>query len=138
MKIQVDGIPELVERLGEVVSGDRLGRALGKSGQLVRDRARADCPVRTGHLRRSITVKVEGDSVQVGTPVEYASYVEYGTGRRGDPSVPHTDKPYWTYYSEEQGHFVRTSGQPPQPYLVPALKNSVNEIAEIFKEEIDG
>lgn len=36
-------------------------------------------PVRTGRLRGSITSEYDGNSAQVGTNVEYAPYVEYGT-----------------------------------------------------------
>lgn len=38
-------------------------------------------PVDTGRLRASITHEVDGDAVNVGTDVEYASYVEYGTSK---------------------------------------------------------
>lgn len=36
-------------------------------------------PVATGTLRRSITNRVEGNAVYIGTAVEYAPFVEYGT-----------------------------------------------------------
>lgn len=38
-------------------------------------------PVDTGRLRGSITHEVEGDTVYIGTNVEYAPYVEYGTSK---------------------------------------------------------
>ncbi len=48
--------------------------------------AKAACPWRTGRLRNSITYAVvaDGDDVQgiIGTNVEYAPYVEYGTSRQ--------------------------------------------------------
>lgn len=41
---------------------------------------RADKPlIDTGRLRASATARVEGDSVRVALPVEYASYHQYGT-----------------------------------------------------------
>ena len=138
MKIQIDGIAELNEKLDELADNERMKNALTRSGELVRDRARTKCPVRKpkgGHLRRSINYTVEGDSALVGTSVKYAPYVEFGTGSLGDPSVPHTDKKQWTYYSKTLKQFVTTSGQEKHPYLVPALKDSTKEIADIFKEE---
>ncbi len=135
MKIQIDGIAELNEKLDELADNERMKNALTRSGELVRDRAKMNCPVQTGHLYRHINYTVEGDSALVGTSVKYAPYVEFGTGSLGDPSVPHTDKKQWTYYSKTLKQFVTTSGQEKHPYLVPALKDSTKEIADIFKEE---
>lgn len=36
-------------------------------------------PVATGTLRRSVTHRVEGNAVYIGTAVEYAPFVHYGT-----------------------------------------------------------
>jgi phage gpG-like protein len=87
-------------------------------------------------LKQSITSTVEENSVMVGTNVGYAPNVEFGTGAKGDPSVAHTTKKQWTYYSG--GHFYTTSGQVPQPFLVPALKNSKEKITGVFKEVYRG
>lgn len=38
-------------------------------------------PVDTGRLRGSITHEVDGDTAYIGTNVEYAPYVEYGTSK---------------------------------------------------------
>lgn len=38
-------------------------------------------PVDTGNLRNSMAHAVSGDSVYIGSNVEYAPYVEYGTRR---------------------------------------------------------
>ena len=40
-----------------------------------------NAPVRTGRLRSSITHSVQGKTAYIGTDVEYAAYVEYGTSR---------------------------------------------------------
>lgn len=51
----------------------------------VEARAKELCPVDTGRLRSSITsaIETEGDTIVgvVGTDVEYASFVEFGTQR---------------------------------------------------------
>jgi HK97 gp10 family phage protein len=58
-----------------------LDRFLPKAGQLVEGEAKLRTPVDTGRLRGSIASKVDGDKAIVGTNVEYAPYVEYGTGK---------------------------------------------------------
>jgi HK97 gp10 family phage protein len=58
-----DAIPEILERLGVDIEAD----------------AKAACPVDTGRLRASIEHEVDGDTLRVGTNVEYAVYVEEGT-----------------------------------------------------------
>lgn len=49
-------------------------------GEFVEGAAKLRCPVDTGNLRGSINHKViRFDLVRIGTPVEYAPYVELGT-----------------------------------------------------------
>ena len=54
-------------------------RGLEAVGLTAERYAKALCPVDTGRLRNSISHAVEGDSVYIGTNVEYAVYVEKGT-----------------------------------------------------------
>lgn len=65
-------------------------RDLMRLGQKMRSESMKLCPVDTGRLRSSITVTQGRDSkgpfVDVGTNVEYASYVEYGTAK--SPAQP--------------------------------------------------
>ncbi len=132
ISINIEGIDGVVNKLNGLVSGGKMENALAKAGEIVRADAAANCPVDTGRLSQSITSQVEGDSAVVGTNVEYGIHVEFGTGSKGDPSVEHTTKKTWTYYSG--GRFYTTSGQAPQPFLVPALKNNVPQIIQAFKE----
>jgi HK97 gp10 family phage protein len=92
-------------------------------------------PKGTGELRRSITSKVDeegGDLVGiVYTPLEYAPYVEYGTGlfaeEGGRKDVP------W-HYQDDEGEWHTTSGQHPQPFMRPALNENREQIIRILKE----
>lgn len=52
---------------------------LFRLGTMIQNDARSRCPVDTGRLRASITVKRLPQGVVVGSNVEYAGYVEYGT-----------------------------------------------------------
>ena len=131
MQISIEGVDGVINALQNLVSGGKLQNALAMAGEVVRADAVDNCPVDTGRLRDSITSTVEGDSAVIGTNVEYAPYVEFGTGAQGDKSVAHTTKKHWTYYSG--GRFYTTSGHAPQAFLVPALKNNIPQIIEAFK-----
>lgn len=71
---------------------DAVVQALERCGEQAEGYAKDLAPVDTGNLRNSITHQVDdGESaVYIGSNVEYATYVELGTGqiRRGWP--PHT------------------------------------------------
>lgn len=56
-------------------------KALEMCGLQAEGYAKRLCPVDTGRLRSSITHQVEGDTAYIGTNVEYAAYVEYGTSK---------------------------------------------------------
>ena len=124
MNFSIEGIDDVVDKLTQYASGDKIQRGLAMAGA----HAVANCPVATGRLRGSIVSQVDGDSVAIGPTADYGIYVEFGTGTKGDKSVSHTSKRHWTYYSG--GRFYTTSGQAPQP----ALKNNVSEIVAKFKE----
>lgn len=65
-------------------------RDLARLGMKMKGEAQKLCPVDTGRLRSSITLTQGRDArgffVDVGTNVEYASYVEYGTEK--SPAQP--------------------------------------------------
>lgn len=98
-----------------------------KAGLLIEGDAKQICAVDTGLLRASINTKSETKDTKtvanVGTNVEYAPYIEFGTGQQGDTSVPHNTS--W-------------KGMPPQPFLRPALDHNVNSgnVDLVIKEEI--
>ena len=57
-------------------------RALERCGMQAEGYAKDLAPVDTGNLRNSITHEVDGNTVYIGTAVEYAPYVELGTAGR--------------------------------------------------------
>lgn len=132
MKISVEGVDGILERLDSLVSEGRLQNALAAAGEVVRSDAVANCPFDTGRLAGSITSSVEGNRAVVGTNVEYGIYVEFGTGSKGDPSVAHRQGKWRAKIPGVGWRYV--SGQAAQPFLVPALKNNVSMIAAKFKE----
>lgn len=91
-----------------------------------------------GRLRDSIQEKVEqnGDIItaKVSTNVEYAHYVEFGTGQAGESSA---SPPKW---DGELSYRQDWSGMQAQPYLYPALKQNEETakkiVADHLKKEI--
>jgi len=86
-------------------------RFLTEAGIVVQAAAKRLAPVDTGNLRGSITREVFGDRAEVGTNVEYAEHVEYGTRHMGA-----------------------------QPYMRPAIdenrKGLISKFVELLKAEI--
>ena len=133
--IRLEGLEEVLGALDDLADTSNLNAALGKACALVERSAKQKAPKDKGDLRRSITSKVEGTEGIVYTPLEYAPYVEYGTGlfaeNGGRQDVP------WNYQDDE-GNWHSTSGQKPQPYMRPALNENREEILRIIKEGLIG
>lgn len=133
--IRLEGLEEVLGALDDLADTSNLNAALGKACALVERSAKQKAPKDKGDLRRSITSKVEGTEGVVYTPLEYAPYVEYGTGlfaeNGGRQDVP------WNYQDDE-GNWHSTSGMKPQPYMRPALNENREEILRIIKEGLIG
>ena len=125
MGMDISGMESLQLMLSRLASPETAERAtakgLRKGAKLVQRSAKLLCTVDTGELRNSIEVTTGKDGAIVGTNVEHAPYVEYGTGQMGDPSVSH--RADWV-------------GMAPQPFLMPALIGNEGEIVELVKESL--
>lgn len=133
MSVEVQGVDKIVERLEGLVDSQKLALALGKACALVERSAKQKAPKGTGELRRSITSKVEGETGVVYTPLEYAPYIEFGTGLFAE-NGGRTDVPWC--YKDDEGEWHSTSGMEPQPYMRPALHENREQIKRILKEGI--
>lgn len=129
----------------------------------VQEEAKLLAPADSGDLRQNIQVTVTKDVgaivAHIGTRLEYALYVELGTGPRGaadhsgiSPDISPTystsgwwihesqvpagtaEKYHWTTITTKQGKFYKCDGQPAQPYLYPALKDNEQTIGELLAE----
>jgi HK97 gp10 family phage protein len=135
--IKIEGLEAVMEGLENLVDTGKLKAAMGKACALVERTAKQKAPKGNGELRRSITSKVEIEgNYPVGivfTPLEYAPYVEFGTGlfaeEGGRQDVP------W-HYQDDRGEWHTTSGMKPQPYMRPALNENREEIKRKLKEAI--
>lgn len=132
MSIEIQGLNQILQSL-DIADPVKLNVALGRACALVERSAKQKAPKDTGELRRSISSKVENGEGVIFTPLEYAPYVEYGTGlfaeNGGRSDVP------WSYQDDE-GNWHSTSGQKPQPFMRPALDENREEIIRIIKEGI--
>ena len=106
---------------------------LTKACLLVEGDAKKRCPVDTGQLRQSITYEVKGNTGVIGTNVEYAPYVEYGTGIY---AVGGNGRQTPWSFQDAEGNWHRTVGQHPQPFLEPALLENENDILDLIEKEI--
>lgn len=106
-------------------------RALERCGMQAEGYAKDLAPVDTENLRNSITHKVVGDEVYIGTNVEYAAYVELGTGKYAEGGRPDP----WVY-KDEEGNWHHTNGQEAQPYLKPAVADHKQTYRNIIEDEL--
>lgn len=88
--------------------------------------------VDTGRLRSSITHQVDGDSVEVGTNVDYAVYVHEGTGKYAIGGG--TPKERWVYRDPLTGEFRMGIPQKPRRFIKNAMERFAKDYIEIIKE----
>lgn len=96
---------------------EQIGGALQSIGQEAEGYAKEKSRVDTGRLRNSISYKVNTNdekAVYVGTNVEYAPYIEYGTGIYADNGEGR--KTPWAY-QDAKGVWHWTKGMKPTHFL---------------------
>ena len=133
-----DHSDEVLRDLREAVS-----RILEMWGMAIEGWAKRLCPVGTvestgkkgyrgGTLRNSITHEVnEGDqTVDIGSNVEYAPYVELGTGPYFEPP------PDWEQFDAERGSGIGHGYVSARPFLRPAVENNQEKLRKIMEQEL--
>lgn len=141
---EIQGMDKLMRRLERMKRGAGLRQGIGKACRVVEKAAVGNCPVDTGELQRSITAETPGPNDEpvgiVGTNKEYGPYVEMGTGLFATNGDGRTDVPW--RYKDKKGKWHTTSGQEPQPFLQPALRDNEAAvrrfIAEGVKKDVEG
>lgn len=124
MSKNIIGLKQLESKLDKLSDKRTYEKALGQSALIVESDAKRRAPVDTGILRNSIHTKVHTSELKatIGTPIEYAPYVEYGTGIKGQGSSSGS---------------TRGSGMAPQPYLGPALRANRTKVQEHFQRVVE-
>lgn len=130
----IENLDKLISKLEKL---NDVNQAMEQACILVENEAKIKCPVDNGLLRNSITHYIEDNPNEligvVGTNVEYAPYVEFGTGIYSSLGNGRQDR--WKY-KDAKGEWHSTIGQHPQPYLQPALEENRRKIEKMFKEQI--
>lgn len=124
MQVKIDGLTSLIAKLNYLGGNadSAIDKGLHKGALKIQSDAKRACRYRTGRLKDSISIeRIAEKSYAVGTNVEHAPYVEYGTGQRGDPSVEHTTARVGTY---------------PHPFLMPALVTNQNYVYKSCQAEL--
>lgn len=140
IEITKNNIPEVLEALEDATE-----RILTMIGIKAEKYAKGRCPVGTpestgkkgyrgGTLRNSITFIVETSGTEgtltLGSNVEYAPYVELGTG-------PYFDTPpEWLQYVTEKGSGDGAGYVKPRPFIRPAIEEHLDEYKRIIENEL--
>lgn len=103
---------EIIDNSEEVLKAfdNAIERGLEAIGLVAEGYAKQSCPVDTGRLRNSISHAVDpiGNAAYIGTNVEYAPYVEFGTSKMA-----------------------------PRPFLRPAALEHSEEYKALMKESME-
>ena len=115
---------------------DGCNRALERCGKQGEDCAQDLCIYDTSNLKNSISHKVDEAAkiAYIGTDVEYAGYIEFGTGHYSTIGGG-TPKKHWVYMGDDGEWHI---GKPMEahPFLKPAVANHVGTYRNIFKDEL--
>jgi HK97 gp10 family phage protein len=98
------------------------------AGNKLQDLAKGLVPVDTGRLRESIHMRAyqgQGFGAAFVAPnTEYAGYIEYGTGRRGEAG------------GGGKTYTLDHAGMAPRPYMHPAYNQTVAALKEQMREAL--
>lgn len=112
----------------------QLKQGLEKCGLVAEGYAKKLAPVDTGNLRNSISHTVDGQAAYIGTNVEYAAYIELGTGKYSETGGG-TTKERWVYQAAD-GSWHMGYPQVARPYLKPAASGHKDEYREIIESAL--
>lgn len=121
-----------IEKAAQVDLPLKLAQGIEKACLVIERSAKASAPVKTGNLRSSITHRVNQVGLEgvVGSTIDYAPYVEIGTGVYSSQGGGR--KGGWVYYDAAgERHF--TMGSHPHPFLKPAMDNNLSAIMRCFE-----
>lgn len=148
MRIDVDlkGIDKAMKKLSkwEHTKRQAVKDVINESALNIQKGAKQRCTVDTGRLRSSIAIQTfnEGLTLQVGTKVKYAPFVEFGTGKFVDiPTAAGFSatgrKTPWLYPESKggklTGEMIFTHGSKPKPFLFPAFEEEKPRFIKAMK-----
>lgn len=101
IRLKNEAADRIIEELGQ--QGER--NAKKEVTRAVYDTPESPIYPRTGNLRQHLTHDRDGDTAIIGSPTEYAPYVEFGTRRMS-----------------------------PRPFMKPAVQNHIDEYKKIIED----
>lgn len=126
------GLDKILSDIDKISRAEGIEDNINRAAALVERDAKMKCPVLDGTLRQSITSKIEKNGTKIEgivySPLQYAPYVEFGTGLFAANGNGRTNVPW--FYVDAKGKWHITSGQKPQPFLIPALNENRSKILE--------
>lgn len=115
---------------------EALKKGMAKACAVIQESARRNCPKgRTGELQNSIDFQVSEDGLKgvVYSNLNYAPYIEVGTGIYATKGQGRQTPWCYPYYEDGQLEFAWTVGQEPRPYLEPAAQENTTRIRDCFE-----
>lgn len=128
LEIKTDNSKEIIQAMKEQVIA-----TMSSIGQEAEGYAKSNLTafprVDSGRLRNSVSFEIDNDelALYVGTNVEYAPYVEFGTGIYADNGEGRQTP--WYYYNEKLGKVVMTRGMKPSHFL----RDSMSQHSQHYK-----
>lgn len=139
--VKVNNVQRVLSKINSVVD-----KTLNEIGDKAVDYTKNATPVDTGALRDSYKkeVNVSGKYLRVGSELEYAPYVELGTGpnyqqppdwvRNSATRGYHLTDPWW--YLDANGDWQLGWFVTARPHLRPAFLNHADEYMQIFEKHL--
>ena len=133
--VKIDGLGRLRKRLMNMQTSSRITQAVNDSVGVVETNVNSCTTVVTGNLRnhnRPVPARQDGEDIVGGVMnnCEYAPYVEFGTGVKGQGS-----------YKPPLGKslsFGKQNGQKAQSFMYRGLNNSKSQVRKIFQDRLSG
>ena len=158
MSVEINGLEVVLDKLNKFAETSNVEKAVTDATLYLERQVAIKAPKgRTGELQQSIQSRVDGLKGEVFTPLEYAPYVEYGTGLFATGDGGGRREVPWVYvegqgssgraktihteesaneavaWLREQGlEAYKTYGEKPQPFMRPALDENRDQIIRIL------
>lgn len=161
MSIEIKGLEGLEDALDGIIDNNKIDKALNDAVLMLERAARINAQKVSDTIAGTIASRVKDLIGEVYTPLEWAPYVEYGTGIEAQhPSIPGRQDVPWVYVeglsrdsgeaqkgytlekAEQTVAYLRSKGLPahytygrkPDPFMRPALDNNREAVLEKLRE----
>ncbi|WP_278475413.1 HK97-gp10 family putative phage morphogenesis protein [Turicibacter sanguinis] len=147
--MSVQNVDKLLRKLKrmDIDVNDTLAPIMARQAKFVQGEAKDLCPVDQGELRDRIETTTRKSKYKVTalvhTNVEYAPYVEFGTGKVGETTPVANKYPGPLAYKQTKWRaripdvgWRYVAGQPAQPFLYPALKNNEEKVRDYVANDL--